>query len=171
MNMKWYHYLICFVVIVLGVFSSIKLVEIFNIKSAEYGKAITIETKNDYKEVSKFDFGSLTFESDDLINYQTVGTFGAQKFDGTNSNYTVLFNGQSTSNVVVSSGKISSNLSVNFYDLNGTKIVQANIHILIEYYASGTKVTMTTTNQNNSVGYLNVFTNINGAVLKVVERS
>ena len=49
--MKWYWYLICAVLIVVGIFSSIELVEMFNVSSKEYGTAITIETKNNYDEI------------------------------------------------------------------------------------------------------------------------
>ena len=44
--MKWYHYLICGVLIVIGIFSTINLVELFSVSSQEYGSVITIETQN-----------------------------------------------------------------------------------------------------------------------------
>lgn len=169
--MKWYHYLICFTLIIAGVFCTIKLVDIFNVKSAEYGNAITIETKNDYNQISKFDFGTLTFTSNDQTNYQMLETYAPQDFDGTAGDYTILFNGEQTNNVVVTNGKISATYTVKFYDLNGNEIVQANVDILIEYLASGTKVTLTTTNTNKSVDYLYTYSNVTGAVVKVVERS
>ena len=169
--MKWYHYLTCLCLIIAGVLCSIKLVDIFNIKSAEYGTAITIETKNDYNQISKFDFGSLTLTSEDETNYQINETYASQSFDGTAGDYTVLFNGEHTNNVVVTAGKISATYTIKFYDLNGEEIVQSNLDILIEYLASGTKVTLSTVNTNNSVDYLYAYSNISGAVVKVVERS
>jgi len=168
--MKWYHYILCFALIVVGIFSTMELVELFNVKSMEYGTVITIETKNDYAEISKFDYGSLSFDTEDYSNFSNVSTFEPNTFDGKSNDYTILFNGNPTSNVIVNAGKISGDLTMCFYDLNGNVATTSNLHILIEYYASGTKVTLTMTNTNNSVSYFSTYTNINGAVIKVVQR-
>lgn len=168
--MKWYHYLLCFILIFIGIFSTIELVKLFNVKSAEYGTVITIETKNEYTEISKFDYGSLLFDTEDYVNYSNVSTFSPQDFNGRENNYTILVNGNPTSNVIVNAGKITGDLTLSFYDLEGEVVSNANLHILIEYYASGTKVTLTIQNDNDSVSYLSTYTNINGAVIKVVQR-
>ena len=168
--MKWYHYLLCFILIFIGIFSTIELVKLFNVKSAEYGTVITIETKNEYTEISKFDYGSLSFDTEDYLNYSNVSTFSPQDFNGRENNYTILVNGNPTSNVIVNAGKITGDLTLSFYDLDGEVASIADLHILIEYYASGTKVTLTIQNFNDSVSYLTTYTNINGAVIKVVQR-
>lgn len=168
--MKWYHYIICFVLIFVGIFSTMELVKLFNVKSAEYGTVITIETKNDYTEVSKFDYGSLSFDTEDYQNFTNISTFAPQDFNGKQNDYTILVNGNPTSNVIVNAGKISGDLTLTFYGLNGDAVSTAELHILIEYYASGTKVTLTLQNSNDSVAYFTTYTNINGAVIKVVQR-
>lgn len=168
--MKWYHYIICFVLIFVGIFSTMELVKLFNVKSAEYGTVITIETKNDYTEVSKFDYGSLSFDTEDYQNFTNISTFAPQDFNGKQNDYTILVNGNPTSNVIVNAGKISGDLTLTFYGLNGDAVSTAELHILIEYYASGTKVTLTLQNNNDSVAYFTTYTNINGAVIKVVQR-
>ena len=168
--MKWYHYIICFVLIFIGIFSTMELVKLFNVKSAEYGTVITIETKNDYTEVSKFDYGSLSFDTEDYQNFTNISTFAPQDFNGKQNDYTILVNGNPTSNVIVNAGKISGDLTLTFYGLNGDAVSTAELHILIEYYASGTKVTLTLQNSNDSVAYFTTYTNINGAVIKVVQR-
>lgn len=168
--MKWYGYIICFVLILVGIFSTMELVKLFNVKSAEYGTVITIETKNDYTEVSKFDYGSLSFDTEDYVHFTNVSTFAPQDFNGKQNDYTILVNGQPTNNIIVNAGKISGDLTLAFYGLNGDVVSTAELHILIEYYASGTKVTLTTQNSNDSVSYLTTYTNINGAVIKVVQR-
>lgn len=168
--MRWYHYILCFILIFIGIFSTIELVKLFNVKSAEYGTVITIETKNDYTEISKFDYGSLSFDTEDYVNYTNVSTFSPQEFNGRENNYTILVNGNPTSNVIINAGKITGDLTLSFYDLDGEVASIADLHILIEYYASGTKVTLTIQNFNDSVSYLTTYTNINGAVIKVVQR-
>ena len=130
----------------------------------------TIKTKNDYTEVSKFDYGSLSFDTEDYVHFTNVSTFAPQDFNGKQNDYTILVNGQPTNNIIVNAGKISGDLTLAFYSLNGDVVSTAELHILIEYYASGTKVTLTTQNSNDSVSYLTTYTNINGAVIKVVQR-
>lgn len=169
--MKWYTYVICFVLIIIGILCSMELVKIFNVKSAEYGTAITIETKNDYNEISKFDLGSFVFETDDYQHFTYVATFEFAEFNGKENDYTILFNDQPLSNVVFSAGKISGDLVKCFYNTDGDIVSTADLHVLIEYYASGTKVTASLLNENDSMSYMTTYSNINGAVLKVVQRS
>ncbi len=168
--MRWYHYLICFALIMVGVFSTLELVKLFNVKSVEYGSVITIETKNDYTEVSKFDYGTLTFDTTDYTNFTNVTTFAPCSFDGKNNDYTILVNGNPTCNIVVNAGKISGELNLEFYDLNGIIVTTAKLNILVEYYASGTKVSLSVQNNNDSIAYLTTYININSAVIKVVKR-
>lgn len=168
--MKWYHYLICFILIVVGVFSTITLVDLFNIKSGEYGTAITIETKNEYKEISKFDFGSLVMTSNDETNYSVTAKYAPAEFDGTKGDYTLLFNGNLANNVRVTNGTIYGEFSITFYGVGGDELSTANLEVYVEYLASGVNVTITATNVNDSASYLLSYSNYNGAVVKVVER-
>lgn len=168
--MKWYHYIICFALIVVGVFCSIELVDMFNKKSQEFGTAITIETKNDYEEISKFDYGSIEFDTEDYVNFTNISVFEPIQFDGKDKNYLLLLNSQPANNIVLTNGKISGDITLSFYNLDGTKATTAKLNVVIEYYASQTKVTITTKNENDSVAYLTTYMEINGAVLKVVER-
>lgn len=165
--MKWYSYLICFILIIVGAFCTVEMVNLFSVKSGEYGSIISYQTHGDYEEFSKFDFGSIDFETTDYKTYKDISTFGFQKFDGTKEDYSLFFNGQPLNNVVQSAGRINGDLSIKFYDLNGKEITTANVHFLIEYLASATKVTTTITNVNNSVSYLTAYMEINGAVLQV----
>ena len=60
--MKWYSYLICCILIIIGVFCTIELIEVFSVKSGEYGSVISYQTHSDYEEFSKYDFGSIDFK-------------------------------------------------------------------------------------------------------------
>ena len=169
--MKWYYFVLCAILIAVGIFSTIELVEMFNVSSREYGTAITIEIKNDYDEIAKYDFGTIGFESDDYVNFSNVTTFTPQEFDGKDKDYILLFNDQPAVNTVVTNGKVVGDVNLVFYDLDGEKVSKAELHFVIEYFASQTKVTTTITNENDSVSYLETYMGINGAILKVVERS
>lgn len=168
--MKWYTYVICFILIVCGAFCSVQLVKLFNVSSKEYGTAITIETKNDYNEFVKFDYGSVSFDTEDYIHYVNVSTFANMDFNGNEKDYILLFNGQPLNNLVKSNGRISATLNLEFYDLQGEVCSTANVDFCVEFYARETKVTISMINSNNSVSYFNSYLEINGAVLKIVER-
>lgn len=169
--MKWYSYIICFILIIVGVFCTIELVDIFSVKSGEYGNVISYQTHGDYEEFSKFDFGSIDFDTNDYKSYKDISTFGTQKFDGTKVDYALFFNGKPLNNVVQTAGRINGDLSLKFYDLDGNEITTANVHFMIEYLASSTKVTTTISNTNNSVSYFNAYMEINGAVLQVFAKA
>lgn len=168
--MKWYSYIICFILIIVGAFCTIELVDLFSVQSGEYGSVISYQTHGDYEEFSKFDYGTIDFDTEDYATYKNISTFSSQQFDGTKEDYTLFFNGQPLNNVVQTAGRINGDLSLKFYDLNGEEITTADIHFVVEYLASATKVTTTITNVDNSVSYLNAYMEINGAVLQVVTK-
>ena len=169
--MKWYHYLICGVLIVIGIFSTMNLVELFSVSSQEYGSVITIETQNNYNEVSKFDLGTFNLTPTTENNYSEVITLAPQSFDGAGKDYLILFNGKPANNVNSKSGQISGDVSLTFYDLEGKEITTANFNVAIQYYVTQTVITISMTNENDSVSYLSNYANMNGAVFSVVERS
>lgn len=170
MRLKWYGYVICGVLILIGLLCTMNLFEVFSVSSKEFGTAVTIETKNDYEEVSKFDLGSLVLSTEDYTNYKLVTRKEPAEFNGNDNHYMILFNGKPLSNIEVSSGKISGEVCFSFYDLNGELITTAKMDVLIEYYASGTTLTLTSVNVNDSIAYLTAYTNVNGAVFKVVKK-
>ncbi len=166
--MKWYSYLICFALIIAGVFCSIGMFNVFKHDSGVYGTYESIETINDYDEVFKFDKGAIAFETDDYVNYTAKFSEMNVDFDGKDGNYEVLFNGNLLSDVEIYAGKITAVISLNFYDSYGDKICTSKVNVLIEFFDSDTIVTFTTKNENNSYAYLNQYMNVNGAILKVV---
>ena len=168
--MKWYHYVICGVLILIGIFSAVEIINILDVKSKEYGTAITLVTKNNYNEVSVFDYGSINLETTNYSSYSNVKNFAHQDFDGNKGEYTLLFNDHPLNNVVVKSGKISGTLTLDFYNIDGSVVSTAKANFIVEYFADATVVTVTTVNENNSVSYLTAYMEINGAVLKVVSK-
>ena len=166
--MKWYHYIICLVLIFVGVISTFNLVDIFSAKSGEYGKVFVYETPGYDNEFSRFDYGSIDFDTEDYYQYKNVSTFATQDFDGVKNEYTLYFNDQPLNNIVQTAGRISGELTVKFYDTDGQVATTAQLNVVIEYLASATKVTMTINNDDNAVSYLNTYMEINGAILRVV---
>ena len=146
------------------------LIDLFSVRSAEYGKVISIETQNSYKDVAKFDYVVIDFSSDDYMNYQNISTYSHVDFDGTKHDYLLLFNGKVVSNIQVFAGKIVASYTINIYDTSGSIISSPNINFLIEFLDGETKITINTVNQDSSISYLNQYMNVNGAILKVVTK-
>ena len=167
--MKWYSYLICFVLIIAGLFSTIELVKIFNVSSSEHGSAIVIETEDKYNEISKFDLNLLDLKTDDYNNFHLTLSFAPEKFDGTDKDYKLLFNGQPATDVSVSAGKVTGRFIISFYDLDNVLVSVAVFDVTVEYYSSDTRVSLSLTNSLDSVSYLTNYANLNGAILQVVE--
>lgn len=168
--MKWYSYLICIVLIISGIFCGINLVEIWSQKSGVYGSIESIETQNNYNEVVKFDLGTISFESDNNVDYSYSYSDGYKEFDGTSVNYSLLVNDSIVSNVVFESGKIIADVNFNFYGSDGEVDSVANLNIYIEFLSDRTEISITTKNENNSMAYLMRYVNTNGFTIKVVER-
>ncbi len=163
-------YIVCFCLIIVGVLCTINIVNTFNVHSSEYGKSFRIEQQQQ-TELSKFDDVRLTsFETQDYSVYKTVTTFAHEEFDGRDKNIALTVNEQPATDVTVSSGKVTGVFELNFYNLDGDKITTAQVNIAIEYYASQTVVTITVRNENDSLAYLNAYVEINGFVLRVLER-
>lgn len=170
MILKWYHYIICGVIVILGLFCTMNLVELFSIESKEYGTAITLEKQNDYTEIAKFDLGSIVFESEDYINFELTESYAPIEFNGDGKDYILLFNDQPLNNIECTNGRISGELSIVYYNLDGQEIAQSEVFVEIDFFAGETKLKLTSTNCADSIAYLTAYTNINGAVIKVVDR-
>ena len=168
--MKWYSYIICAVLIIVGIFCTIELVDVFNVKSGEYGQVVTFETENNLNEVFKLDYGTIGFDTEDYSNYSNVTTRPAVDFDGTKETYYLYFNDQPLNNVSQNAGRMSGNIEIKFYDEYGSVVSTAKLNVIIEFLAGETKVSVSINNVDNSVSYLNSYMEINGAVLKVATK-
>ena len=168
--MKWYSYLICVVLIVGALFCTISLVDVWQEYSGVYGEPVTIETSADYDVVAKFDYGVIDFETDDGQAYTNITSYGYIDFDGTQSDYALLFNDNLLSDVEFLAGKIVGAMDINFYATTGDYVCTATLTINIDFYDGQTVVTLSIENDNDSVAYFMQYMTVNGAILKIVER-
>ena len=166
--MKWYTYLICGILMILGVFSTISLVRTFNVKSGEYGSVVIFDRAQKYETFSHFDLSGLQFETEDFVNYTLIDSDVAQDFNGIRNQYDLLFNGKPLNNLTQSAGVISGDYILSFKDMDGSVVSNVNLHIKVEYSAQATEISVTTTNDQNSISYLNASFNIDGAIVDVV---
>ena len=166
--MKWYSYLICVVLIISGIFCGANLIKIWSQKSGVYGSIESIESKNNYTDVAKFDLGIISFESDNNVDYSFSYTDGYIEFDG-NSDYSLLINDSLVSDVIFEAGKIIADAKFKFYGSDGKVVSVAELNIYIEFLSDKTVISITTKNNNDSMAYLMRYVNVNGFVIKVVE--
>ena len=172
--MKWYSYLICCLIMIVGAFCMFNMVQIWSQTSGVYGEPYTIETKNNYEiiEGGKFDFGAIAFETDDNVNYTCVTNFNPiVNFDGIKNDYALLFNDNLVSNVKFYAGQVDCDYMMNVYNTKGELVSTPSLNIIIKVLETQTNITITMKNENNSYGYFSQYMQNNGVILKIVERS
>lgn len=168
----WWKYLICIVIILVGVLSGINLIEMFATKSGEYGSPITIETIQGLDIVESYDFGLIELSDVDGDNNYTMTTsYAPIDFDGNQYNYSLMFNSQPVQDIILSSGAISGTLKLKFYDTEGEIITQANLNISMSFYENSTTISFAMINDNESLSYFTTYMNYNGANLKLVKEA
>ena len=168
--MKWYIYLICFVLIIVGVFCGIELYK--EVKAESYVTG-SIDISNKF-EMESFNYSSssVAFYHDD---YDTTNTYTFQKdllvvdnFNGKEKTYQVVLNDYILLDSEFNPGSIFSSVAFDFYDTNGNVVCNAEMKISIVFLSNKTQLTLTTIGDKNSSFLQQYFTD-NGIRLKVVE--
>ena len=168
--MKWYTYLICFILIIVGVFCGIELYK--EIKAESYVNG-SIDISNKFSQESfNYSSSSVTFYHDD---YDTTNSYSFQKdllvvdsFNGKEKTYQVILNDYILFNTEFNPGSIFSNVAIDFYDTEGNVICNADMKISIVFLSNKTQLTLATVGDKNSSFLQQYFTD-NGIRLRVVE--
>lgn len=168
--MKWYTYLICIVLIVVGVFCGIELYH--EIKAESYVNG-SIDISN------KFSQESFNYSSSSVVFYHNLDdetktyTFDkellkVEDFNGEEKEYQVVLNDYVLIDSEINSGSIFSVLNMDFYDTNGNIVCSSIMNISIKFLSNKTQLTLTTTGDENA-SYLEQYFSDNGIRLKVME--
>ena len=168
--MKWYTYLICFILIIVGVFCGIELYK--EIKAESYVNG-SIDISNKFSQESfNYSSSSVSFYHDD---YDTTDTYTFQKdllvvdsFNGKEKTSQVILNDYILFNTEFNPGSIFSNVAIDFYDAEGNVICNADMKISIVFLSNKTQLTLATVGDKNSSFLQQYFTD-NGIRLRVVE--
>lgn len=169
--MKWYTYLICFVITIIGLFCTIELTEMFGVKSLDIGKPIVIEKENK-EELCKYDLSDMKFEAYEHSSVYFVysDSFDYVQYDSRFNEYELLINGNKVPNVNYLPGAITSLLTTNYYDYNNDLIATSQLSITITFKATQTLVELKSYNDStNNISYLQKYIDINGFVLQVID--
>lgn len=166
---KWYVYLLMAVIIVIGSICLIRLIDIFSVNSQEVGTAIV--TAKDEQAAYTYDLGEIVLENVSSNTFATTYTLGAESFNGTDKHFVVEINSEPTTNLVVKAGSLEFDYILKFKGLEGEGLASSTLHIRIEYLTSGTRIVLNMANNNNSVSFLSTYSELNGFVMKIYERS
>lgn len=168
--MKWYGYVICLVLIVVGAFSGIQLYR--ELKAESYVNG-SIDITNKFSQESfNYSATSLVFYHD---LYDDTDTYSFEKdltkiddFNGQIKKYEVTLNKYYLTNAEIKAGSIYATTTIDFYNTDGEQIEEAEMQLSILFLSDKTKLTITTKGKQ-SASFLEQYFKDNGIRLCVNE--
>lgn len=168
--MKWYTYLICFVLIIVGTFCSIQLYK--EVKAESYING-SIDISNKFsKENLNYSSTSLVFYHD---LYDDTDTYSfeqdlpkVENFNGQKKSYELWLNDFIILDAEFNAGSVYSTVQLDFYNEYGNIIYSSKLNISVKYLSGKTQITLSTKGQE-SASFLEQYFKDNGIRLKIVE--
>jgi len=150
--MKWYVYLICFVLVVAGAFCGIRLYSLMTRESYING-SINIENRFVMESFS-YKKDSLTFYHD---LYDTTQTYSYEielrpvaDFNGIEKQYAIVLNGYALFDTEIKAGSVSATVFIDFYDTDGALKCSSSMAITIKFFSNRTYLLFETTGGENA---------------------
>lgn len=168
--MKWYSYLICCVLIVLGVFCAIQLYK--EVKATSYVNG-SIDISNRFSQESfKYTSTSAVFYHD---LYDDTDTYYFEKdllktenFDGEKKTYKVMLNDYVLFNADINAGSVFAVVTIDFYDTQGQLLQSADMNVSVKFLNNKTQLTLATIGNANAK-FLEQYFSDNGLRLQIIE--
>lgn len=168
--MKWYSYLICCVLIVVGVFCGIELYK--QLKAESYVNG-SIDISNKFSQESfKYSSTSAIFYHD---MYDDTDTYyfetdlpKTENFDGEKKTYKVMLNDYVLFDAEINAGSVFADVYIDFYDTDGKVINNAVMKISVKFLSGKTQLTLATDGTANARFLEQYFTD-NGLRLQIFE--
>lgn len=168
--MKWYTYLICFVLVIVGTFCGIQLYK--EVKAESYING-SIDISN------KFSQENLNYSSTSLVFYHDLyddtDTYSfeqdlpkVENFNGQKKFYELWLNDFIILDAEFNAGSVYSTVQLDFYNEYGNIIYSSKLNISVKYLSSKTQITLSTKGQE-SASFLEQYFKDNGIRLKIVE--
>lgn len=168
--MKWYTYLICCILIIVGTFCGIQLYR--EVKAESYVNG-SIDISNRFSQDSFYYSSSSCVFYHDI--YDETDTYSFEKelpkvndFNGKDKQYKVILNDYVLLDNEISSGSIYSSIAMDFYNTDGDMICNSTMQISIKFLSNKTLLTLATKGQENA-SFLEQYFSDNGIRLKVIE--
>lgn len=168
--MKWYWYIICVILVLLGVFCGIQLYK--EVKAESYVNG-SIDISNKFSQESfKYTNTSVVFYHDIYDETDTyifeADCLKVDDFNGLTNTYQVVLNDYVLLGSEITAGSIFTNVNLDFYDTYGEIIKSVDMQISIKFLSDKTQLTLATTG-NENVSFLEQYFSNNGIRLYVNE--
>lgn len=168
--MKWYTYLICFVLVIVGTFCGIQLYK--EVKAESYiNGSIDISNKFsqenlNYSSTSLVFYHDLYDDTDTYVFEQDLPK--VENFNGQKKSYELWLNDFIILDAEFNAGSVYSTVQLDFYNEYGNIIYSSKLNISVKYLSSKTQITLSTKGQE-SASFLEQYFKDNGIRLKIVE--
>ena len=168
--MKWYWYIICVILVLLGVFCGIQLYK--EVKAESYVNG-SIDILNKFSQESfKYTNTSVVFYHDVYDETDTyifeADCLKVDDFNGLTNTYQVVLNDYILLESEINAGSIFTNVNLDFYDTYGEIIKSVDMQISIKFLSDKTQLTLATTGNENA-SFLEQYFSNNGIRLYVNE--
>lgn len=168
--MKWYWYIICVILVLLGVFCGIQLYKLVKAESYVNG---SIDISNKFSQESfKYTNTSVVFYHDIYDETDTyifeADCLKVDDFNGLTNTYQVVLNDYVLLGSEITAGSIFTNVNLDFYDTYGEIIKSVDMQISIKFLSDKTQLTLATTGNENA-SFLEQYFSNNGIRLYVNE--
>ena len=168
--MKWYWYIICVILVLLGVFCGIQLYR--EVKAESYVNG-SIDISNKFSQESfKYTNTSVVFYHDIYDETDTyifeADCLKVDDFNGLTNTYQVVLNDYVLLGSEITAGSIFTNVNLDFYDTHGEIIKSVDMQISIKFLSDKTQLTLATTGNENA-SFLEQYFSNNGIRLYVNE--
>lgn len=168
--MKWYVYLICFVLMIAGTFCGIRLYQLVTAESYING-SIDIENKFSQESFSyantAVEFYHDIYDETDTYTY-SVDLKRVENFNGAKKQYDITLNDYYILNAQISAGSAFFKLYMDFYDTDGVKKCSAFLNVSVKFLSDKTRLTLSTMGGENA-SFLTKYFKDNGIRLKITE--
>ncbi len=167
--MKWYSYIICSFLILVGCFFGIKFYQDLTATSYVNG---SIDITN------KFSQDSFYYVNSSVVFYPTenseayafeIDCLETENFDGERKEYKVVLNNYILTDTTITGGSISSVIKMDFYDVDGKLLHNAEMNLLIRFLSEKTQLKLSCADQTSATYFENYFSD-NGIRLGVIEQ-
>lgn len=168
--MKWYTYLICFVLVIVGTFCGIQLYK--EVKAESYiNGSIDISNKFsqenlNYSSTSLVFYHDLYDDTDTYVFEQDLPK--VENFNGQKKSYELWLNDFIILDAEFNAGSVYSTVQLDFYNEYGNILYSSKLNISVKYLSSKTLITLSTKGQE-SASFLEQYFKDNGIRLKIVE--
>lgn len=168
--MKWYWYIICVILVLLGVFCGIQLYR--EVKAESYVNG-SIDISNKFSQESfKYTNTSVVFYHDIYDETDTyifeADCLKVDDFNGLTNTYQVVLNDYILLGSEINAGSIFTNVNLDFYDTYGEIIKSVDMQISIKFLSDKTQLTLATSGNENA-SFLEQYFSNNGIRLYVNE--